>query len=201
MQSTMRKQVILWAALIAFLAAGPGCPSPGTIVAFRDAGLEDAVRDALGQPFGFINAADMRRLTRLDARGREIRNLTGLEYAVNLTFLDLDTNDLSDLTPLANLTNLRTLILDSNHVFDIQPLAGLLNLDSLSLFDNQVGDIQALVANAANGGLGPGDVVTLDGSTMSDRALTVDIPLLEAPLAEGGYGVTVLLVEPAGGNE
>lgn len=198
MRSRMRTRIGVYGVLLAVAVAAAGCPSAVSPVAFRDAGLESAVRTALGQPLGFITEADMARLTRLDARGRNIRDLSGLEFAVNLTFLDLDTNDVSDLTPLTNLTNLVTLILDSNAIFDIGPLAGLRNLDSLSLFDNQVADVQALVANAANGGLGPGDVVTLDFSTLSERALLVDIPLLEASIAEGGYGVTVVLVEPAG---
>ena len=105
------------------------------------------------------------------------------------TRLDLACNkDISFISPLdcvstcvKAITNidLTYLNLDDNHISDIQPLAGLLNLNGLSLFNNQVADIQPLVANAENGGLGPGDYVILDAATMSDRALTIDIPLLQ----------------------
>jgi hypothetical protein len=169
-----------------------GCPTADDIVIFDDPGLESAIREELGQPFGFLTRQGLLNLRTLDAKGRGIGDLTGLEYCENLTWLDLDTNNLSDITPLTNLTNLMVLNLDSNLVFDISPLAGLLNLDELSLFDNQVGDIQALLTNAANGGLGPGDVVILDANTLSDMSLNFDVPALEA------MGVNVVLVVPAG---
>ncbi len=100
-------------------------------------------------------------------------------------------NSISSINALANLTNLTYVNIDDNHVSDIQPLAGLLNLNQLSAFNNQIADIQPLVANAENGGLGPGDYVILDEATMGDRALTIDIPRLQQ------LGVEVLLVTEA----
>lgn len=181
-----------WAMVLGFLMiATTGCPTLSGVVIFKDVNLEKAIRSELGQPFGLLTQEVLLQLETLDAKGRGIRDLTGIEYCENLTWLDLDSNQISDITPLKNLVNLMVLNLDSNQIFDISPLGGLLFLDSLSLFDNQVGDIQWLVTNAQNGGLGPGDFVILDARHLSARALTVDVPTLQA------LGVDVILVEPA----
>lgn len=172
------------------LALTAGCPS-SVPVFFTDAALENAVRSALHHPLGGLTQANLLELRTLDARGLSIRDISGLEFATNLTWLDLDTNEITNLMPLANLINITYLNLDSNQITDITPLAGLRNLNGLSLFDNQIADIQALVANAANGGLGAGDSVVLDVRTLSDHALTVDVPELEL------RGVVVTLAEPA----
>jgi len=181
---------------IACLLAGmtatlSGCPDGGDIVVIPDQNLDAAVRVALGQPFGFLSTKSMLNLKTLDAKHRGITSLRGLEKAENLEWLDLDTNSITDINPLAELTHLRVLNLDSNQIFDILPLAGLFNLDSLSLFDNQIGDIAALVTNAANNGLGPGDEVVLDESTLNEYALTVQVPALQAS------GVNVVLATAA----
>jgi Leucine-rich repeat (LRR) protein len=168
-----------------------GCPTPDQIVIITDQNLDKAVRSALGQPFGFLTKASMLDLITLDAKQLGIRNLKGLENATNLTWLDLDTNNITDITPLTGLTNLQVLNLDANQLFDITPLAGLFNLDSLSLFGNQIGDIAPLVTNAVNNGLGPGDEVVLDSSTLNDYALSVEVPALQAK------GVNVVLATAA----
>lgn len=174
-----------------------GCPQA---VYFADRALESAVRAELHKPFGPLTQQDLLSVINLDARNLGIRNLSGLEYCKNLAWLDLDTNTISNLKPLEQLgrpespfdSPLTYLNLDSNQITDIMPLAGLLNLRQLSLFDNQVADIQALVTNAENGGLGPGDSVILDAATLNERAISVDIPTLLA------FGVNVTAAVAAG---
>jgi Leucine-rich repeat (LRR) protein len=73
-------------------------------VSFPDANLEAAVRDALRISEEGITVDDMATLSVLDADGRGISDLSGLEHAVNLRDLDLEDNEISDLGPLANLT-------------------------------------------------------------------------------------------------
>ena len=180
---------------LAFVLAG--CPEGIDLsnldpVYFKDSALEAAVRDQLGNPLGILTKGDVLQLRGLDARGLGIRNLAGIENCTNLTWLDIDTNEISDLSPLANLLNITTLNADSNEIFDLAPLVGLINLDALSLFDNQVSDIQPLVTNAVNGGLGPGDYVNLDERHLSERAVQIDIPILET-----NHGVNVVVVVPA----
>lgn len=195
---TMRSSVLLHALALGTLgvvaALCSGCPPQLEVVFLQDDALEQAVRAKLGQPLGYLTRADLLRLTNLDARGLGIRSLQGLEHCENLTWLDLDANRISDITPLAGLINLTYLNLDSNEITDIGPLAGLRNLDGLSLFDNQIGDVQPLVTNATNGGLGFGDYVVLEEATLSERALTIDVPALRT------LGVDVILAEEAEGN-
>ena len=99
--------------------------------------------------------------------GSGIRDLTGLEFAINLTTLHLGRNKISDVSPLKNLikltyldlgsnwrisdvsllkdlTNLTHLYLRGNPVSDLSPLTGLTNLIELDLNVNQVPDVSPL---------------------------------------------------------
>jgi Leucine-rich repeat (LRR) protein len=114
-------------------------------VVINDANLEQAVRDALGKPTGEITEADMAMLITLVANDENISDITGLEYAINLSMLSLRQNNISDLSPLQNLVSLTTLFLDNNYIIsDIQPLANLTNLSYLGLSNNNVTDISSL---------------------------------------------------------
>ena len=79
-----------------------------------------------------ITAADMERLTTLDADRADISDLTGLEAAINLTQLNLSVNNISDISALSGLTNLTRLMLSHNSLSDISGLSGLTNLTDLS---------------------------------------------------------------------
>lgn len=74
----------------------------------------------------------------------EIQDLTGLEYAVNLTDIRLPSNKISDLSPLAGMEKLNTLWLGGNNIQDITPLSGLTHLEDLSLFGNRIEDVSPL---------------------------------------------------------
>ncbi len=66
------------------------------VVYMPDANLRAVIRDALGKSrFAPITVKDMASLTTLDASNRNIRDLTGLESATNLTELNLVDNPLS----------------------------------------------------------------------------------------------------------
>jgi hypothetical protein len=113
-------------------------------VVFKDPNLEAAVREALGIPIGPITSGKMAELKSLDAAGRNIQNLSGLEYAVNLQVLNLELNQITDISPLSGLTNLQKLWLDENQITDISPLSGLKNLRVLDLGWNWITDISPL---------------------------------------------------------
>jgi len=51
-------------------------------------------------PYGIMKPIDLLRLTKLDAPERNIRDLRGLEYALNLRFLSLRNNEITDIGPL-----------------------------------------------------------------------------------------------------
>ena len=106
------------------------------IVVFPDKHLEAVVRRELKKPEGPLTRADLESLEELEAEGREIEDLTGLEHCVNLTWLRLDDNQISDLTPLASLANVTHLWLGFNQISDITPLASLTNLTELDFEEN-----------------------------------------------------------------
>ena len=118
----------------------------GVVVQFADSNLEAAVRDALGQPEGDIVESDLEALTSLTAEGLGLSDLTGLEYATNLTRLELRDNEITDLTPLQGLTELTILWLDRNSTSDVTPLQGLTELTILRLQDQDspISDITPL---------------------------------------------------------
>ena len=127
----------------------PGVVS-AQVVDIPDANLRAAIAQALNKtPGDTITRADMETLVELRAVGRNITDLRGIEFAINLTHLNLFGNTLSDISPLATLTNLRWLELDRNTVSDISPLATLTNLRWLELQHNTISDISA-VANLTN---------------------------------------------------
>ncbi len=149
------------------------------VVEIPDPNLEKAIRDQLNLEFLAvlpnepITQQDMLRLGWLDGRGKNITDLTGLEYAINAThlylpdnaienleplagltnnlwFLDLYLNRIQDITPLANLINITHLFIDGNAaITDITPLSGLMRLQILNFSNNQIVDITPL-ANLTN---------------------------------------------------
>ena len=143
-----------------------GADGPVTI---PDANLRRVIEAALGKGSGAsITVAEMKTLTRLEAGFAGIRDLTGLEFATNLTelvwadeadritdlsplsgltnltYLTLSYQTVSDFSPLFGLTNLTTLGLSAMNITDIPTLAGLTNLTTLWLDHNSITDISAL---------------------------------------------------------
>ena len=82
------------------------------MVSIPDANLRAVVEDSLSKASGApITRAEMASLTRLEAPDKTISDLTGLEFAANLTWLSLARNSISDISALSNLTNLTQLYL------------------------------------------------------------------------------------------
>ena len=133
-----------------------------------DANLRAVIANSLGKSRNdVITRAEMATLTVLETPDVKIRDLTGLQHAINLehltltdnpfsdlsplcdltnlTFLNLDNNSITDLSALSGLTNLTVLYLNQNHISDISPLSHLTNLTWLSIHSNRISDISALV--------------------------------------------------------
>jgi len=166
----------------------------GTPVTFPDSNLEAAIRKAINRPEGPIYATNLESITMLTPHSRNISDLTGLEYLVNLTDLDLrdnqisdisllaslarltklnlSFNQISDISSLASLTNLTALDLSWNEISNLSPLVGLTNLRFLSLEQNNVNDISALVENI---GLSEGDTVILTNNPLSATSLDQEL--------------------------
>ena len=124
------------------ISDGDGGETP---LAIPDAKLHAAIANELGKASKDpITASEMTALSHLYALDSDIGELTGLEYAINLTTLQLYNNRVSDLTPLAGLTNLERLYLRHNSITDLTPLSGLTNLTTLYLYNNRVSDLTPL---------------------------------------------------------
>ena len=82
------------------------------LVYFADPNLQTAVEDELGVLLPTV--ADMFGLTFLNAEGRGIVDLTGLEYALNVASLYVDDNQIHEIFPISQLTNLAELWLEDN---------------------------------------------------------------------------------------
>ncbi|MDE0400093.1 MAG: leucine-rich repeat domain-containing protein [Candidatus Poribacteria bacterium] len=93
------------------------------------------------------NGVDVKGLT-LEDKG--IRDLTGLEFAINLKRLSLKWNKISNLTPLSRLTKLEYLDIGGNNVSDLSPITNLTNIEQLNLGDtNPISDLSP-IANLHN---------------------------------------------------
>ncbi len=132
-----------------------------------DPNLREAIEERLGKiPGAVITKDDMETLVNLTARDREITDLTGLAFAINLQELDLRNNVINDISELAELTELNNvqlgenaltdisalvdkitleeLSIDNNSISNLLPLAGLINLENLNISNNVVNDLSAL---------------------------------------------------------
>ena len=123
--------------------------SPGTVVHIPDQNLRAAIAEALGKnPNAKNTVEEMEGLGKLYARDKGIRDLTGLQFATNLSQLYFDDNQISDLSPIAGLINLRSLSFSTYSsavkVSDLSPIAGLINLENLHFQANNVSDLSPI---------------------------------------------------------
>ncbi|AHM57334.1 hypothetical protein EAL2_c20530 [Peptoclostridium acidaminophilum DSM 3953] len=132
-------------------------------IKFADPGLEQAIRDALGQSEGAITKTDLESITALNAENLEISDLSGIEYLVNLEELKLNYNNIDDLNLVVdNLQNLERLELRGNNIENIfisffmqnsvvlaqerlgATLGKLPNLSYLDLSENNINNIEGI---------------------------------------------------------
>ena len=116
--------------------------SPGTVVHIPDPNLRAAIAESLGKsPNAPITVEEMEGLRNLDARNRDIHDLTGIQFATNLSLLNIPDNQVSDLSPIARLIELRHIFIYNNPVSDLSPLKSLKNLTRLTMNNTLVSDI------------------------------------------------------------
>lgn len=110
---------------------------------FADPNLEQVIREVLGKPEETLLKKDLAEIYELDAGGRGINHLDGIQSLKNLRVLNLIDNQVQDVTPLKNLTKLQVLSLRNNEITDLADinlaaLKSLPELKSLSLRHNVV---------------------------------------------------------------
>ena len=122
---------------------------PARPVHVPDAALRRAVAEALGKAGGeFIRPRELAALDTLVAHSAGVADLTGIGFAVGLSWLGVEFNRVESTVPLAGLVGLRSLYLRSNRVGDIASLAHLPGLRALDLGDNRITDVSALAGLA-----------------------------------------------------
>ena len=123
---------------------------PGSVVHIPDTNLRAVIAETLGKsPHAPITVEEMKGLEILYAEDHGIQDLTGLQFATNLSRLYLGkwsgtSNQISDLSPLAGLINLELLNVRRNKISDLSPLAGLINLRYLNISSNPFSDISPI---------------------------------------------------------
>ena len=127
------------------LAIIPLCLS-AEVLHIPDANLERVLREAMQLDSNdHITVQHTAELRALNAQNQGIKELSGLEYASNLTELRLGENPITDISPLAHLTQLTLLRLnDCWTIDDINPLADLTQLNVLDLDRNLIVDLSPL---------------------------------------------------------
>jgi internalin A len=131
---------LLCSSLFALLLVSPAVAA-GPI---KDMALEKAVRDVLHFPTGELNDEKLKGVFILDAQGKGIKDLSGMEKCPNMAELRLTKNEIVDVKPLAGLTNIQSLDLASNKIKDVAPLAGLRALQRLELSNNEIEKFDSL---------------------------------------------------------
>ena len=118
---------------------------PDPSVWMPDANLRKEMRKKFGiKNDSELTQARMSHLTNLGFRNDKISDITGLEYAVNLTALVIRKTQVSDLEPLKDLTALRSLKLVDSNISDVSALGGLIDLTFLNVSGNTISDITTL---------------------------------------------------------
>ena len=118
---------------------------PGGQVHIPDPNLRAAVAEGIRRsPDVPITASGMKRLRRIDLAGKGVRDLTGLEFATNLSELFLIDNQISDLSPIASLIELREIWARGNVLSDISPVRGLRNLTHLEFPSSPISDLSSV---------------------------------------------------------
>src|SRR5688572_32799265 len=109
---------------------------PAWAVAIPDKNLEAALRALVFEKKGTdkeLTEEDLGKIFTLEARGKSIKDLSGLEHCKNLLLLNLAKNEVSDLKPIQELKNIQSLDLAGNKLTDVSPLAELTAMQFLEL--------------------------------------------------------------------
>ena len=186
MPLTKTKQVLIHTFMFMVMTGLMFPPTtPGQTVNIPDAGLHDAISEALDKaPDTTITADEMATLERLDAVDRSIRDLRGLEAATNLRRLELPHNLISDLSPLTRLIQLDHINVEDNVISDLSPLSGLINLEELQVHHNLISDLSPIKGLINLRELNISHNVITDLSPLSDLIRLDRVLMSENPLAD-----------------
>jgi len=145
------------------------------VINLPDAILEEQIRQYIYKPKGPLYIRDMAVLSTMNLSGRNISDLSGMEYCTNMKNLELNNNDITDISPLASLTDITRLSLDNNQISDISALVHLTKIRYLSLVNNIITDIEPLVENNS---FDRWDSIDLTGNPLDATSQDTHLPAL-----------------------
>ncbi len=105
---------------------------------------ESLGRENLNAPITKEDLLQIKKLEVLKEKGKEIKDITGLEYMTNLEKLTLEGVGLKNIEFISNLEKLNDVNISHNQIEDISPLSSLKNLQWLNLADNHIKDVSVL---------------------------------------------------------
>ncbi len=136
-----------WSGYVGFEEGTEYTLLPPSEVDIPDPNLRAVIAETLGKEDDTvpITLQEMATLTTLRASNRDIKDLTGIEFAVNLEELWISENPISDLSPLAELTNLIGLgAWETPTIADLSPLTKLPKLKWLDFGSFPAPDLSPL---------------------------------------------------------
>lgn len=115
------------------------------VVKFNDTTLEQIIREKVSKETEDILASDMKEIYALSLNNREgnvvVKDLTGLEYAINLESISILYNNIKSLNPLKNLQNLSYINVSYGSVEEAIDLGNLPSIRTFNLTDIAVNSI------------------------------------------------------------
>ncbi|PEJ31310.1 leucine-rich repeat domain-containing protein, partial [Bacillus wiedmannii] len=105
---------------------------------------ENLGRENLNTPITKEDLLQIKKLEILKEKGKEIKDITGLEYMTNLENLTLEGVGLKNIEFISNLKQLNDVNVSHNQIEDVTPLSSLKNLQWLNLTDNRIKDVTVL---------------------------------------------------------
>ncbi|HDR6318281.1 TPA: leucine-rich repeat domain-containing protein [Bacillus thuringiensis] len=105
---------------------------------------ENFGRKNINAPITKEDLLQIKTLEILKEKGKEIKDVTGLEYMMNLESLTLEGLGLKNIEFISNLKQLNAVNVSHNQIEDITPLSSLKNLQWLNLADNHIKDVTVI---------------------------------------------------------
>ncbi|MCD2246595.1 LapB repeat-containing protein [Listeria marthii] len=116
---------------------------PQDVINIPDPVLKSYLNGLLGQAAtSDITGLQMDKIKNVDINGSTLTDITGLEFAHNLTSLSLLNTSVTDFSVIANITSLNRLIISGTSLTDdsLPDLNGLINLTSMDLSNTNIND-------------------------------------------------------------
>ena len=137
------------------------------VIYIKDKNLQKLINRALdkGDTLKEVMKEEIESLMKLEIFNSDVKDISGLEHAinlkdlrlmigkaenislienlVNLEKLDLSNSNIDDIAFLKKLTNLKQLDLTGNNLEDISPIKDLINLEKLILSKNKIKDVES----------------------------------------------------------